>query len=267
MDLSFFIRGSIIHAVLFGTGDKLLICFHGFGEDAEKFRSLEPALGSHYTVVSIDLPFHGKTRWQKDDFFYPDDLKKLINEILQTCGKKKFSLMGYSLGGKIVFAAIEPFAGQIDEVILVAPDGVKTIAWYDVAVYPAWGRALFRRFVENPRFVFSLARLLRSSGVIGERLFNFLKMQTDSEEKRQKVYDVWMAIRYLKSTLSDIKNLLNTHGIKSYIFIGRYDRVITTRIGNRFSEGLKHNKLLVLEKGHNLITDALNDPLKKTLEI
>ena len=107
MDLSFFIKGSIIHAVLFGTGDKLLICFHGFGEDAEKFRSLEPSLGSHYTVVSIDLPFHGKTRWQKDDIFYPDDLKKLINEILQTCGKKTFSLMGYSLGGKIVFAAID----------------------------------------------------------------------------------------------------------------------------------------------------------------
>lgn len=260
------IKSSSVHAIRFGAGDKLLICFHGFGEDAEKFRALHPSLSEQFTVVAIDLPFHGSTTWRHGEFFMQEDLIELIRYILHREHRQRFSLMGYSLGGKIVLATVPHFPAQIDSIILAAPDGVKINAWYNIAVYPEWGRKLFNRFVTRPQLVFSMARLLKFTGILSERFFKFLQVQTNTEEKRRKVYDVWLTIKDFEVELRDVKALLNQYGIKSYIFIGKYDKVITEKIGEKFVRGLNQCKYVVLDKGHNLITEALNEPLKQALK-
>src|SRR4030095_789056 len=108
----------------------------------------------NYTLVAVDLPFHGKTEWKEGEFFLKKDLKFLIEKILEKECYRRFSLFGYSLGGKIVMAAIPDFASRIDEVILAAPDGVQSKIWYNLAVYPKWGQRLFHGFVKKPQFVF-----------------------------------------------------------------------------------------------------------------
>ena len=50
------VRSSSIHGIRFGSGNQLLICFHGFGEDAEKFRALHSGLSDRYMLIAIDLP-------------------------------------------------------------------------------------------------------------------------------------------------------------------------------------------------------------------
>lgn len=262
----FQIRNSTVHAIRFGEGKNLLLCFHGFSEDASKFLLLEPALSSRYTTIAIDLPFHGETQWWRDDLFSREDLKLLIEEILMRENARRFSLMGYSLGGKLVMAAILEFAPKINEVILVAPDGIRNAAWYNIAVYPKWGQKLFHRFIENPRFVFTTARLLRKLRVLHARLFKFLEVQMDTEEKRRKIYDVWLAVRDFETNLRYTKDLIKQYHIRSFIFIGKYDRVITKKIGKKFSHGLPNCKYIILDKGHNLLTESFNEPLKQALE-
>jgi pimeloyl-ACP methyl ester carboxylesterase len=266
LKLYFRIRNSVLHAIKFGTGEKLLLCFHGFGEDASKFLLLEPSLSSRYTVIAFDLPFHGETKWEQGDLFTKQDLNYLIEEVMRRENRQRFSLMGYSLGGKLVMAAIHSFASQIDEVILAAPDGVKNAVWYNLAVYPEWGQKLFHQFVKDPSFVFSIARALRAVRILDERLFKFLQLQTDSREKRQKLHDVWLTIKNFERELSHTKKLINEYHIRSFIFIGKYDRVITTKIGEKFSHSLANCRYVILEKGHNLITESFNEPLKQALE-
>lgn len=265
---SFFIpiKSSFIHALRFGAGDQLLICFHGFGEEAAKFSALQPSLGKLFTVVAIDLPFHGDTKWQEGALFLQEDLKVLILEILKREGKERFSLLGYSLGGKIVLATIPHFPSLIDSVLLAAPDGVVVNAWYNVAVYPEWGRKLFKRFVVKPSFIFRVARMLRFTGVLSESFFKFLQIQTNTEDKRRKVYNVWMTIKDFEVQLQEVKDLLNRYHIKSYIFIGKYDKVITEKTGKKFVSGLHDCQYVLLEKGHNLITESLNEPLLQALK-
>ncbi len=262
----FEIRNNLIHTVEFGEGKKILICFHGFGEHAEKFIVLAPALSKNYSVIAVDLPFHGKTKWSSDEIFMREDLRILIDQILQLKNERRFSLLGYSMGGKIVLAAVNDFASQIDEVILAAPDGVENDRWYDVAVYPPWGQRLFFRFITKPNFVFNVAKILRAMRVLNDRLFNFLWLQTDSEEKRRMVYNVWMAMREMKTNLSQTKGILRKHQIKSFIFIGKYDQVITLAIGKNFSRGLSDCKYVILDKGHNLITESFNENLNEALQ-
>lgn len=259
------VKSSVIHAVRFGSGERLLICFHGFGEEAGKFMALQPSLHSLFTVVAVDLPFHGNTQWQQGTPFLPDDLAEVIHAVLHREKKERFSLMGYSLGGKIVLAAVKLFAEQVDSIILAAPDGVILHAWYNVAVYPEWGRKLFKRFVENPGFVFRLARLLRFTGILNQRIYKFLQVQTNTEAKRKRIYAVWMAMKNLEVDLPEVKELLNKYRIRSYVFIGKYDRVITRKTGDRFAHGLQDCHYVVLEKGHNLITESFNNPLQEVL--
>ncbi|MBX7108222.1 MAG: alpha/beta hydrolase [Chitinophagales bacterium] len=261
------VKSSFMHAIRFGSGDRLLICFHGFGEDAGKFMALLPSMHTAFTVVAIDLPFHGNSAWPHDTPFMPADLAEMIRAVLQLEKQVRFSLMGYSLGGKIVLAAVPLFAEQVDAVILAAPDGVILNAWYNVAVYPGWGRRLFKSFVKNPGFVFRLARLLRFMRLLDERIFKFLQVQTNTEAKRKKIYDVWMAMKNLAVELEEVKGILNSHHIKSYLFIGRYDRVITEKTGRKFAQGLQDCHYVVLDKGHNLITEAFNNPLQAALTV
>lgn len=260
------VRLSSIHCIRFGSGNQLLICFHGFGEDAEKFRSLHAGLAETYTIVAIDLPFHGNTKWNRDDLFLREDLKHLINKILEREQCNRFSLMGYSLGGKLVLSAVLFFAAQLNQIILVAPDGVKANAWYNIAVYPAWGRWLFLRFVDKPQFVFHIARILKFSGVLSSRFYKFLQMQTNTRAKRRKVYDSWLTLKDFETNLDEIKSMLNQYEIKSYVFVGKYDMLVTPETGAKFADGILHCRLIILEKGHNLVTEALNEPLKLALQ-
>ena len=52
-----------------GTGGKLLFCLHGYGETGAGFAFLETALGDEYTILAIDMPFHGGTDWKEGLFF------------------------------------------------------------------------------------------------------------------------------------------------------------------------------------------------------
>lgn len=259
------IKSSAVHAIRFGSGHKLLICFHGFGEDAEKFLALQPSLSERYRVIAIDLPFHGSTNWQAADEFTRNDLAQIIRFILSREGQEHFSLMGYSLGGKLVLSAILDFAAQLDEVILVAPDGVKENAWYNIAVYPDWGRKLFLRFVQKPDFVFGMARVLHFTGILSDRFFRFLQLQTNTMAKRRQIYDTWMALKNFSVNLTDVKSQLKKSGVHCFVFIGKYDMLITKQTGELFASGLPHCNLIILEKGHNLVTESLNEPLRQAL--
>ncbi len=255
-----------MHAIRFGSGTQLLICFHGFGQNADAFTVLQPALSTRYSVVSVDLPFHGKTDWKPGEIFLKEDLEELVKQILELENKKRFSLMGYSLGGKIVLSAITLFAPSIDELFLIAPDGVKTNGWYNFAVYNPWGRKFFSGFVKKPELLFLIARRFNNLGLVGDSIYQFLQVQTDSESKRQRIYNVWLTLKDFKVSLPEIKEVLNRYEIKSFVFIGKYDRLITEAIARTYLSGLNHCKTIILERGHSLIAPSLNRSITQSLE-
>ncbi|MEI7802882.1 MAG: alpha/beta hydrolase [Bacteroidota bacterium] len=253
-----------IHYILFGNGEKLLFCFHGFAETAFNFSVLESGLGKIYTIVSIDLPLHGLTQWN-DQFFLKSDLKNIISLFLQQFNKKRFSLMGFSLGGKMVIGALKELPKQIDEVFLIAPDGLRKNIWYKLAIYPAWGRKLFLHLVKHPEKYFATVKFLAWLHIIPSSLKKFIESQLATEEKRQFSFDVWYCIKDFDTDVKTARQLLNENKIHSYLFFGEFDKVIRPIFGKRFVKGLNNTQLIILPKGHHLVKEYLNEEILKAL--
>src|ERR1700683_4264497 len=108
---TFFIpyKSSQIHCCNAGSGKQLLLCFHGYGESAETFGFLEKYLSADFTIVAIDLPFHGKTIWKEGLTFSPADLINIVTDIIQTSPAKNSRLYvaGYSLGGRVALHLLQ----------------------------------------------------------------------------------------------------------------------------------------------------------------
>src|SRR5688572_12937046 len=98
----------------FGSGKTPLLAFHGFGTDSNLFRVLEPSLGKRYTVYSLNLPFHGLSQVDAKTISHgvtQRQMKKFIEDFLVHIKAADFSLLGYSIGGKIVLELITLFPG------------------------------------------------------------------------------------------------------------------------------------------------------------
>ena len=72
---------SNIHYLRSGNGERVLICFHGYGESAAHFQFLTEKLKDEFTMISLDLPFHGQTNWQTG-MLDEERLQSVIDQIL-----------------------------------------------------------------------------------------------------------------------------------------------------------------------------------------
>ena len=113
-------RRSRFHYSRWGEGNRVLFAFHGYGESAASFRFLAAALARDFTVIAIDMPFHGETEWNEGHLFAPGDLLGLLSEIAAGLpgGGEEWSLLGYSMGGRVALQLVE-----------LAPEKIPGIGW------------------------------------------------------------------------------------------------------------------------------------------
>ncbi|MEI9918296.1 MAG: alpha/beta hydrolase [Bacteroidota bacterium] len=221
------------------TGNKPLLMFHGYGQDASVFKGIDG--------YSFDLFFHGKSVWTKDEApLEKSEWKEMISEFLIKNNIDTFSVLGFSMGGKFALATLEAFPDRVKEIILIAPDGIKTSFWYSLATYPIALRNVFKSMINNhPRFL-RIAIASKKLGLIDKGVLRFVETQMDSEEKRKRVYYSWVVFRHLKFDINKIKRLIDDNHIRLRLYIGRYDKVIKAKDMKRLT-----SKIEILDAGHN----------------
>lgn len=258
-------RSSAIHCLRIGSGPKAVLAFHGFSEDAAGFLELAPAFGAEYAVYAFDFPWHGRTRWNEKDPLTLDDLQAIVQQLLLQEGIRKFSLMGFSMGGRLCLCLAEAFAGQLESVFLMAPDGIRTHRVFNVAVYPVWGRWLFRIVTRRPGLFFYLVKLLYRNRQISRFLYEFTLNHMDTREKRERIFQTWVSLKHFVPNLPRVTQVLNAHEIPVHLFFGEYDKVIRPDVGRELMAGMRNATLDVVPKGHKLISPTLVPFLKQYL--
>jgi len=250
---------------MFGSGTEMMMAFHGFGNHSSDFRVLERSVGKKYTVFSFNLPYHGASyidESRADKTISKEELKKLFQQFFHHHSIARFSLMGYSLGGKIALQLLELFPERINAVFLFAPDGIRNNWSNGFVTRNKIGKTIYGRMIQDPSRFLRLVKMLQSMNVLHEKLSDFLHRSMSTKEKRQQVWDVWICFRDIKPNIRNIQDLINEKSIRIHLFFGKYDRVIPPSIGKKFLQRLKDKTSLhVVDMGHVMLKDKLNEYL------
>lgn len=256
----------------FGEGKKIVLAFHGFGQNASIFSFLTASAGTDYTLVSVSL-FHHENSIFPQERIENEPLKKeewqlLITELIKQFTTDKVTLLGYSLGGKMCLTLAEIIPEKVEKMILVAPDGVKNNFWNHLASRTRWGKSIFKSIIDNPTFFLDSVRFLQRAGWVSLATKKFVMLNLEKKASRQRVYNVWLTFRLFKPNMNLIVNNCLEHSIAVEQFYGKKDPVISYKYGISFSKKLNQfNGLHILNKGHNLLTqdiaNALNAAINK----
>jgi pimeloyl-ACP methyl ester carboxylesterase len=244
-------QGHSLHYRVYGQGSKRLLCFHGFGLDGSSFEAMPEVLPG-YTLYSFDLYFHGQSRWaSRETPLYKSDWQQIMDAFLTREGIDRFSLMAYSLGGKFALATLESHASSIDQLWLIAPDGIRTHPLYSLATYPIWLRKFFRSLVTRPGRFYFLSTVADKLRLVHHGILRFAESQMNTRSKRARVYFSWVVFRLLKFNMEEIATLIKVHSIPLTIFIGKYDRIITAANMRKLLRYLPGQSIIELPSGHN----------------
>ena len=241
----------------FGQGPQYLIAFHGYGQDAQVFNHFSEISSDTYTILSIDLAFHGKhEKFPKGFLFNREYADIWLSALLDAIGQKTIGLIGYSIGGRIAMSMLEWFPDRISELILFAPDGLPVPKTYLFLTRTRLGQWIFREFISSPRIAFSLIMIGEKLKLISMKVADFYRTEILDAKKRQQLFDTWMA--YRKATPSDIRlnKQLKANSKHVMCILGRRDAVIKHAITRKHArKRFPDLQLIELDLGHNLLSN------------
>jgi len=248
--------------VRFGSGPKLMIAMPGYGDKKEVFLNLATALSKTYTVYAVDLPGHGESSWPFDSFAKLD-LEKLIQAILQKENKNQFTLMGHSFGGRATLSMLPAFADQLDEIILLAPDGLDEGYMRRATFLPKGIRKFLQRILKKPNWYLSLVSGLNKIGLLKDYSLHFVKLNFANPKRRKRLFLFWNSIDEFQIKPTAVRELLNQKKIPVQIVLGKQDFVIPGAAWKEWAKELDLVELTELDANHRIVGEALNAYLSK----
>jgi pimeloyl-ACP methyl ester carboxylesterase len=217
----------------------------------------EQYLGRQYTILSFDLPHHGKSDWRENIRFTASDFAPMLNLLKTTYGVNKVSLMGYSIGGRVCLSMIAAAPQSIDKVLLMGTDGLKINNFYYFFTRTSPGKWIFAKMLGNPGLAFRLAKKLQKLKVISETQYKLVTRSLQTPEKCRLLLRVWPCLCTLVHRTATLRAVVKTHKIPISIFMGAFDTLLPPMLAERFAGGLDTVKVFIPQKGHRIF-DAEN---------
>lgn len=249
----------------FGYGKKNLLAIHGFGDRSEMYLKLKEVLEEEYTVIAIDLPFHGQTNWSKKEF-HPLDIEMAIVEILKEENiEDNITVMGHSMGARIILGFSDQLFERIETCILLAPAGFQGAKSDSQILFPKFIRKILKRLTSNSVFIHRVFKFGKRLGIINNGTYKFLEQQTVIPERRNRLFDCWISLYNFSINLNKFKENILRHNIKLIFYYGTTDFITPVKYAKRFIKDLPESKIIMLEEGHYLVREKLAESLKDEL--
>jgi pimeloyl-ACP methyl ester carboxylesterase len=210
-----------------------------------------PYLAKEFTLLSFDLPHHGKSDWTEEKF-HKRDLIVLMQKLLEEYNVSKVSLIGYSMGGRVCLTITELLPENIDNVLLIASDGLVFNPFYYFVTRTLVGKKMFSNFLVKPKQYLKLITWLRQKELIDATRYRFFMYYLESEADRSFLLKVWPAMSHITPDRKKLSAAIKKYCIPVFVFMGAYDKIIPVLHAERFKRDLPTVHLHILEKGHRV---------------
>ena len=98
--------GISFHVQIMGEGPSVLL-LHGTGSSTHTWRDVMPLLAKSHTVIALDLPGHGFTKYANNEQLSLQGMAKAINELLMALALKPDRAVGHSAGAAILIEMVQ----------------------------------------------------------------------------------------------------------------------------------------------------------------
>lgn len=107
--------------------ENVILMVHGFTGDKGIWCLMGKAIPKTFHLVAVDLPGHGyTTRKHHDDHSIPAQVAKLHQFVLAVgLDKKKFHLVGLSMGGFVAGVFASQYSSLLSSLVLMCPAGIN----------------------------------------------------------------------------------------------------------------------------------------------
>lgn len=258
----------------YGSGEALLLAFHGFGMKGTQFKVLEEALGKKYKIISFDLFFHGNTVLSNSDVsqvrkgLQPAVFAQQITQFLASLypDTAQVSLLSYSIGTRMALALIEQMPKRIACAYLIAPDGIEPNKLLKLGGANFLVNRLFYRLVYSPKTVYFLLNLLLKLNYVDAAIFSILQGEFGTVDTRLTCYNTITYYGKLSFNRQKIADLINENRITLHLYFGKKDKLFPSQIGERFAKLLHLPNVHLFDDGHELVNQKMNQYLKAQLQ-
>lgn len=239
-----------LHCLKTGNGKKLVLAFHGYGNDASLFSFLND---DDYTILSFDLPFQGKSDAVPGCCLGKEDLVLLTRQVMEEYNVSKIGLLGFSLGARVCLCITEQLPKAVSNMVLIAPDGIRHNYFYRFFTGTKVGHSLFKSFIRSGDTYLKLFSVLHSLYLLNRYKYRFALQYIRTDTSRRLLYDIWMATRKLNARLTQVKQEIKARHIPVHILMGERDSVIPLRNARVFKGRNEQIHIHVFQRGHNLL--------------
>lgn len=240
---------------LFGSGRQYIFAFHGVLLQKEAFSFMQH-LDGDYTVIAVDLPFHGATVWQKNHV-NNEDVVAIFQRFIEQLNITSCHLFGYSIGARLVHILLEAFPSIINSVVYAAPDGVTTNKFYKFATSSVIGKPIFKLMTHRVKTLHRAINMGVQFKMIPPKNAKFIKTATGSAEKSMSIYKIWNGYAYLQYNIPHVIQVLTEHQISVLMVLGKYDEIIRKQDVAPFIQDIPHLQLVELSQTHHLLTPEI----------
>lgn len=228
-------KGTKLSYLVFGTGKIDVVCFHGYGQDATIYlHAFSEELKQHYRVISVDLFGHGAS-----DYFKGNLSSSLWGEILNVILSKenvtRFSIVGFSMGGRVAIHSVLNYEDRIDQILLLAPDGIVESSVFKLATRHPVFRHIFKHMVFYPKFYAVLLVILGKLHFLDKRTYDLFMRILDKRTRRLHLFRVWQTYSGLCMTF---KEAIDKVVPVTQVFLAKKDRLVKNREVVRYCRDL-----------------------------
>ncbi|MGI4804991.1 MAG: alpha/beta fold hydrolase [Janthinobacterium lividum] len=258
-----------VHYHEYGSGKKLLFAFPGYGMSGSQFSVLQKSLVLQYKIIAFDHFFQETSKLYEVKEasvlagMQPEFLKAYFQKWLDQNPKQRFSLLGYSIGANMALYLTQHFASQVDELILMAPDGLvvhKGLQFFRTSFI---GKKLYRKLTYSNWMMSAALKILKRFKVIDENLYSIASHEIGTLEKRQNGYFTVNFYKNIATDIVQIAALINQHNIRCSLYFGKYDHLFPPKNANKLLGLLNHPEMHILPSGHWLVTTELDNYIAK----